>query len=96
MESPRAKETLDSHLDTGYSHAMTSPDARRGQSIGTRNETDWSRRRLAANLSITELAKRSNIARSLVGLIDQGRLLPTPNQASAILAVLDAASEDVA
>ncbi len=67
---------------------MTTPDARRGQAIGTRNETDWSRRRLAANLSITELAQRSGVARSLVGLIDQGRLVPTPDQAAAILAVL--------
>ena len=60
--------------------------------IGSRNETDWSRRRLRANLSITELSKRSGIARSLVGLIDQGRLVPTPDQAAAILRAL----EDVA
>jgi len=67
---------------------MTSPDARRGQSISG-SQTEWSRRRIAANLSITELSKRSGVARSLVGLIDQGRLVPTPDQARAILSVLE-------
>lgn len=60
--------------------------------IRSRNETDWSRRRLAANLSITELSKRSGIARSLVGLIDQGRLVPSPDQAKAILDAIEAAA----
>ncbi len=66
---------------------MTSTDARRGQPISG-SQTEWSKRRVEANLSITELAKRSGVARSLVGLIDQGRLVPTPDQATAILAVL--------
>jgi transcriptional regulator with XRE-family HTH domain len=70
---------------------MTTNDARRGQALKG-SQTEWSKRRLAANLSITELANRSGVARSLVGLIDQGRLVPTPDQAAAILAALGEAA----
>ncbi len=62
-------------------------DARRGQKLRG-NATEWSRLRIAANLSVSELAARSGVARSLVGLIDQGRLPPSPQQAKAILDVL--------
>lgn len=62
-------------------------DPRRGQKLRG-NATEWSRLRLAADLSVSELAERSGVARSLVGLIDQGRLTPSPQQAKAILDVL--------
>ena len=54
--------------------------AHRGQTIrGSGNE--WSRMRLRANLSISDLARLSGIARTVVGLIDQGRLIPSPEEA---------------
>jgi transcriptional regulator with XRE-family HTH domain len=62
-------------------------DRRRGQKLRG-NPTEWSQMRLAANLSVSELAERSGVARSLVGLIDQGRLMPTARQAKALLDVL--------
>ncbi len=62
-------------------------DTRRGQKLRG-NDTHWSKLRIARNLSVSELAERSGVARSLVGLIDQGRLMPSPEQAAAILAVL--------
>ena len=51
--------------------------------------TEWSRLRIARNLSITELAFRSGLARSVVGLIDQGRLSPGPRESAALLRVLE-------
>lgn len=65
---------------------MTDPtptDKYRGQTLRG-SDNDWSRMRLAAGLSITELAKRSGLARSVVGLIDQGRLVPSPEEAMAL------------
>ena len=62
------------------------PD-RRGQKLRS-SGTEWSKLRVERDLSVSELAKRSGVARSIVGLIDQGRLLPSPDQAAAILAVL--------
>ncbi len=62
-------------------------DKRRGQKLRG-NPTEWSQMRIAADLSVSELAERSGVARSLVGLIDQGRLMPTASQARALLAVL--------
>ena len=64
---------------------------RRGQSLRG-GATEWSRRRLAANLSITELAARAGLSRSVVGLIDQGRLMPSPSESEAILRALGEAA----
>jgi ribosome-binding protein aMBF1 (putative translation factor) len=41
--------------------------------------------RVNAGLSISDLAKRSGLARSIVGLIDQGRLVPSPEEARAFI-----------
>ncbi len=64
-------------------------DAHRGQKLRG-NATEWSRLRMARNLSISQLAEAAGIPRSLVGLIDQGRLTPTIPQSKALLAVLEA------
>ena len=62
---------------------MTNP-AHRGQTIrGSANE--WSQMRLNAGLSITDLALRAGIPRSIVGLIDKGRFVPTPDQARRLM-----------
>jgi len=61
---------------------------RRGQKLRG-SDTEWSRLRLARDLSVSELAARSGVPRSIVGLIDQGRLTPSPQQAKAILGVLE-------
>lgn len=58
------------------------------------SDSEWSRLRLAQDLSITELAHQSGIARSIVGLIDQGRVVPKPEEARALLNVLLAAEGD--
>lgn len=60
---------------------------RRGQPLRA-SDTEWSKLRVARNLSITELAARSGIARSVVGLIDQGRMIPGPKESAALLRVL--------
>ena len=58
--------------------------AHRGQTIrGSVNE--WSQMRLDAKLSITDLAQRSGLPRSIVGLIDKGRFVPTPEQARKLM-----------
>ena len=44
---------------------------------------------MAANLSITELAKRAELPRSIVGLIDRGRLVPSPEEARKLMAGID-------
>lgn len=54
------------------------------------SNTPWSRQRIAAGLSISELAAKSGVARSVVGLIDQGRMVPSPAEAAALLRVLPA------
>lgn len=64
----------------------TKPE-RRGQKLRG-SGTEWSNLRLARNLSVSELAALAKVPRSIVGLIDQGRLTPSPMQAAAILAVL--------
>ena len=66
----------------------TSDSNRRGQAIRG-SGTEWSERRVLLDLSISELAKRSGVARSLVGLIDKGRMIPTPAQAAALLRVFE-------
>lgn len=60
---------------------------RRGQKLRG-SGTEWSRLRLARNLSVSELAKAAGIPRSVVGLIDQGRLMPGPKESAALLRVL--------
>lgn len=60
---------------------------RRGQSLRA-NATEWSQLRVTRNLSITELARASGIPRSVVGLIDQGRMVPGPKESAALLRVL--------
>jgi transcriptional regulator with XRE-family HTH domain len=60
---------------------------RRGQSLRG-HDTEWSQLRIARDLSVTELAELSGVARSIVGLIDQGRLTPGPDEAARLLAVL--------
>jgi transcriptional regulator with XRE-family HTH domain len=61
--------------------------ARRGQRLRG-SDTEWSRLRIARNLSVSELATLSGIARSVVGLIDQGRMVPGPKESAALLRVL--------
>jgi len=51
-------------------------------------DTDWSRRRIARGLTIRQLAAESGVPRSVVGLIDQGRMVPSPDEAAALLRVL--------
>lgn len=63
------------------------PTTRRGQPIRG-SDTEWSRLRIDRNLSITELAALSGVARSIVGLIDKGRVVPGPSEAAALLRVL--------
>lgn len=60
---------------------------RRGQNLRA-SDTEWSKLRVEQNLSISELAKLSGIARSVVGLIDQGRMIPGPRESAALLRVL--------
>jgi len=66
---------------------QTPTDSRRGQGISG-SPTSWSQLRIARNLSITELAAASGVPRSVVGLIDKGRLVPTPTESAALLRVL--------
>lgn len=63
-------------------------DPRRGHAIRG-SDTTWSRRRLAAQMSISELAAASGLPRSVVGLIDQGRLIPKPSEESALTRALE-------
>ncbi|HUT77571.1 MAG TPA: helix-turn-helix transcriptional regulator [Polyangia bacterium] len=65
-------------------------DPRRGQAISGSN-SEWARKRIAANLSITQLAALSGVPRSVVGLIDKGRMIPSPSEAAALLRALEAA-----
>ena len=60
---------------------------RRGQKLRG-SGTEWSKLRIERNLSLQELHRLTGVPRSLLGLIDQGRLMPNPEQAAAILAVL--------
>lgn len=62
--------------------------ARRGQPLRGEAATDWGARRHARNLSLTELAHATGIPRSVVGLICQGRLVPTDEQTDALERVL--------
>lgn len=64
----------------------TKPE-RRGQKLRG-SGTEWSNLRLARNLSVSELAALAKVPRSVVGLIDQGKMVPTPAQAAAILGIL--------
>lgn len=68
------------------------PNTRRGQKLRA-NDTSWSKLRVSRNLSITELAKAAGLARSVVGLIDQGRMIPGPRESSALLRVLEGGTE---
>ena len=64
-----------------------STETRRGQKLRA-SGTEWSQLRVARNLSITELAERAGLARSIVGLIDQGRMIPGPRESAALLRAL--------
>ena len=50
--------------------------------------TEWARLRLGQNLSLGQLAERSGLPKSVVGLICQGRLMPRPDEAAALLRAL--------
>ena len=60
---------------------------RRGQRLRG-GETEWSRLRMARGLSITELAHLTGLTRSVVGFIDQGRMIPGPKESAALLRAL--------
>lgn len=62
----------------------------RGQRLYYKPETEtaWQRLRVERGLSITDLAERTGIKRPYVALILSGRMVPTTEQAGAILAVL--------
>ena len=51
-------------------------------------DTEWTRLRIARNLSLDALARESGVPKSLVGLICQGRISPKPAEAAALLRVL--------
>lgn len=51
-------------------------------------DTEWSRMRVAKGLTIRQLSGLSGVPRSVVGLIDQGRMVPSPSEAAALLRVL--------
>ncbi len=59
-------------------------------------DTEWSRRRRAAGLTIRLLAARAGLPRSIVGLIDQGRMIPTPSESEALLRGLAVPADAVA
>jgi predicted transcriptional regulator len=59
-------------------------------------DTEWSRRRRTAGLTISQLAERSGLSRSIVGLIDQGRLVPKLRETEALLRALPAPEADAA
>lgn len=63
-------------------------DRRRGQKLRAGAATAFAQMRLAANLSLTELAERAGLPRSTVAMICSGRLVPSPEQSGAILLVL--------
>jgi len=56
----------------------------------TKGAASWGRLRREADLTLTQLAQRSGLPRSVVGLIDQGRLIPSPSEAAAILRAVGA------
>ena len=66
---------------------------RRGQRLRG-GETEWSRLRVSRNLSITELAALTGLTRSVVGFIDQGRMIPGPKESAALLRVLTGEATD--
>lgn len=51
--------------------------------------TEWGSRRVALGLSQDQVAKLSGVQRPLISLIEQGRLMPRPSEASALLRVLE-------
>lgn len=57
---------------------------------GTRlraGSSEWGRRRLEAGLSIRDLEARTGIHRTTLSLLERGRLVPTPEESTKILAV---------
>lgn len=53
------------------------------------NDSHWSQLRLARGLSLDQLSRLSGVPRSVVGLICQGRLNPRPDEAAALLGILE-------
>ena len=48
----------------------------------------WRTRREATPLGLSELARQANINKGVLSMIETGRMVPTPAEAEAILAVL--------
>ena len=69
---------------------------RRGKKLKGTVGIAWSELRLERDLSITELARAAGLSRSVVGLICQGRLVPRPDEARALMAVLSPDGEGLA
>jgi len=61
------------------------------QSLVLREGSPWSARRVAAGLSIRKLSDLSGINRGDLSRIDQGRQIPTPEQAALLLRAIDGA-----
>lgn len=49
----------------------------------------WGSQRVAAGISIRQLAARSGVARGMLTLMEHGRLLPTNDEYQRIVAALD-------
>jgi transcriptional regulator with XRE-family HTH domain len=63
------------------------------QALVLREGSPWSARRVAAGLSIRRLSALSGISRADLSRIDQGRQIPTPDQAAKMLEAIQSASE---
>lgn len=66
------------------------------QALVLREGSAWSARRVAAGLSIRRLAGLTGISRGDLSRIDQGRQIPTPEQAALLLAALAPEPENAA
>ena len=53
-----------------------------------RQGNEWSERRIAAGLSMRQLALASGVSRGLISLIERGRYTPTASEAQRLLAAL--------
>lgn len=51
-------------------------------------DTEWSRLRVSADVSIRELEAATGIHRTTLSMLERGRYLPTPDDAGKIMAAL--------
>ena len=57
----------------------------RGKRTLRQGPSDWSRRRVEADLSLRDLAELTGINAGLLSMLEQGRWIPDPDQSAKLL-----------